>query len=75
MALQMSGNRANVVHGHTDTDCIPDADWLRKTIEIDQNIKMVVVVNPNNPAGVVVARDRLEEISSICAEANVMLVW
>ena len=36
---------------------------------------MVVVVNPNNPAGVVVARDRLEEISSICEEANVILVW
>merc|ERR1712031_114831 len=74
MALQMSGDGGNIVHGLTDSDCLPDADWLRRAVTDDPGIKMVVVVNPNNPTGVVTPRDRLEEISSICKEANVMLV-
>lgn len=75
MALQMTGDGStNVVRGNVDSDWVPDADWLRTAVTNDKGIKMVVVVNPSNPTGVVTPRARLEEISAICKAANVMLV-
>jgi histidinol-phosphate/aromatic aminotransferase/cobyric acid decarboxylase-like protein len=37
-------------------------------------IKMVTIVNPNNPTGVLLSREELLEIADICAQANAWLV-
>ena len=49
-----------------------DLDHLRAAV--DDSVRALVVVSPNNPTGSFVHRDDLEEVAAICAARDVMLI-
>lgn len=51
MALQMTGGVKNVMYGPAGPGLKPDLDWLEEELQGDNPPKMVVIVNPCNPAG------------------------
>lgn len=51
MACQMTGGDKNVLYGTAGAGLKPDLDWLETTLKVDKPPKMVVIVNPCNPAG------------------------
>jgi aromatic aminotransferase len=51
MAIQMTGGDKNVVYGPAGAGLRPDLDWLETTLKGDKPPRMVVIVNPCNPAG------------------------
>ena len=78
MAIQMCASPEAVVVGPTDmTTGVPDIDWLRKTLNNDNNkdnIRLVTLVNPGNPTGVALSREELQEIVDLCREHGVWVV-
>eukprot|EP00890_Picochlorum_soloecismus_P006017 jgi/Picsp_1/6416/NSC_03764-R1_transaminase transferring nitrogenous groups len=52
----------------------PDLDWLETVLSSDKPPKMVVLVNPNNPTGVVMSKEELDRAASLCAKAHAWLV-
>lgn len=51
MACQMTGGARSVVLGPPGASLKPDLAWLEKELNGDHPPKMVVIVNPCNPAG------------------------
>lgn len=51
MALQMTGGARKVVYGPPTTGLKPDLDWLEDVMQSESPPRMVVIVNPCNPAG------------------------
>ena len=79
MALQMTGSAAEVLLPPSTPDMQPDIAELRKEIEARKAagrapIKLVTLVNPGNPTGVMIPRATLEEFSALCAEHSIWLV-
>ncbi|CAE8596454.1 unnamed protein product, partial [Polarella glacialis] len=78
MALQMTGGSQSIVLGPTSEDYLPDAEWLEKRLAepgpTGGRIRMVTVVNPGNPTGVILPQNLLERLSSACAKHSVWLV-
>ena len=68
--LRVSGGTDN--YYQTDREFIPDTDDMRK--KINAKTKAIVVINPNNPTGVVYSRSVLQEIVNIAGEAGVPLI-
>uniref|UniRef100_A0A7S1XR07 Aminotransferase class I/classII large domain-containing protein n=1 Tax=Phaeomonas parva TaxID=124430 RepID=A0A7S1XR07_9STRA len=68
MALQM--NAAEIVHLEPDPETLLPA----VTAESLAGLKMLVLCNPNNPSGVVMSKQHLEEIAAACAAAGTWLV-
>jgi len=61
----------------TTTDYLPDIDWLEKRLQEPpegEQIRMVTVVNPGNPTGVILPRELLERLSATCKKHGVWLV-
>jgi aromatic aminotransferase len=54
MACQMTGSARTVMFGPPDACLKPDLVWLEGVLAGDTPPKMVVIVNPCNPAGVFV---------------------
>ena len=52
MACQMTGGARSIVLGPPDACLKPDLAWLAEELNGDNPPKMVVIVNPCNPAGV-----------------------
>lgn len=77
MALQMTGGAANVSTGPLGSDSLPDTDWLEKRLTMPASeaprVKMVTVVNPCNPTGVMIPKKKLEHISALCAKHGAVL--
>jgi len=77
MALQMTGGAANVAIGPLCSNCLPDTDWLEKRLTMDVSkaprIRLVTVVNPCNPTGVMLPEEHLHRISELCAKHNTVL--
>jgi len=74
MALQMTG--CEVVHGKVLDDLTPDITWLEQRLK-DKSlppIKMVTLVNPGNPTGVMIPQALLQKASELCKEAGAWLV-
>jgi cysteine-S-conjugate beta-lyase len=42
--------------------------------KIDENTKILLLCNPQNPGGMVWSRSELEELANICVENNIMIV-
>ncbi|GIL60491.1 hypothetical protein Vafri_15048 [Volvox africanus] len=75
MAIQMTGSADRVVLGECDPETMrPSLEWLRKVLGGPMPPKMVVIVNPCNPTGVLLTRAELDAISSACAAAGTWLV-
>ncbi|EFJ50455.1 aspartate aminotransferase [Volvox carteri f. nagariensis] len=75
MAIQMTGSADRVVLGECDPVTMrPSREWLRRELSGPMPPKMVVIVNPCNPTGLLLTRDELNEISGLCAAAGTWLV-
>jgi len=81
MAIQMCAGLEAVVVGPTDmTTGVPDIDWLRETLNNNDNensndkIRLVTLVNPGNPTGVALSREELQKIVDLCREHGVWVV-
>lgn len=75
MALQMTGGADKVLLGPCDPDSLhPDLTWLQQQLQGPQPPRMVVLVNPCNPTGVLLPRSELETAAQMCASAGCWLV-
>ena len=70
--LDMFGITARYVDLDASQGLIPDPEIIKKAI--GPRTKAIVLVNPNNPAGVVYPNDILEALYDICQEAGVWLI-
>jgi katanin p60 ATPase-containing subunit A1 len=76
MALQMTGGGAAVVKGPVKDDFLPDVEWLERRLaqEDGPRIRMVTMVNPCNPTGVMAPRELLTRAADACARHGAWLV-
>eukprot|EP00884_Botryococcus_braunii_P017072 jgi/Botrbrau1/4048/Bobra.152_3s0007.2 len=75
MAIQMTGGAAHVIYGQCDpTTLHPDLDWLEKHLQGPGAAKMVVIVNPCNPTGVLLDEGELRRAAELCERAGAWLV-
>lgn len=75
MALQMTGGGSNVVFAPCDPHTFhPDLDWLERELTGSTPPRMVVLVNPCNPTGVLLTREELDRAVDLCAKAGSWLV-
>ncbi|KFM24371.1 Aspartate aminotransferase [Auxenochlorella protothecoides] len=75
MALQMTGLGPSIVYGPCTPEHLhPDLDWLEAALARPSPPRMVVLVNPCNPTGAVLARGELERAARACAAAGAWLV-
>ncbi|KAL3921133.1 MAG: hypothetical protein SGPRY_005006, partial [Prymnesium sp.] len=79
MALQMTGSARQVVLPPSTAALQPDIHALRAELESrakagEGQIKMVTLVNPGNPTGVMISRETLEEASALCQQYGAWLV-
>ena len=72
------------MYGECDPSSLkPSISWLRQALlgpgssgssSSNGRIKMVAIVNPNNPTGVLLTKEELQEIADVCAQAKCWLV-
>jgi len=79
MALQMTGSARELVLPPSLGDMQPDLSALRTELETraaagDRQLRMVTLVNPGNPTGVMVPLETLEAASELCKAHGVWLV-
>ncbi|KAF6259878.1 pyridoxal phosphate-dependent transferase [Scenedesmus sp. NREL 46B-D3] len=75
MALQMTGGAPQVVLGACCAGSLhPDWAWLQQQLAGPHPPKLVVLVNPCNPTGVLLPKEELEEAAAMCAAAGVWLL-
>lgn len=77
MALQMTGGHASVVLAPSTKDYLPDVDWLEKRLAespVGERIRMVTVVNPGNPTGMILPKAMLDRLSALCKKHGAWLV-
>lgn len=72
MTLQMLGIAARPLPLGADTGFLPDPAALEALI--DERVRAVVLVSPNNPTGAIYPDALLTEILGLCARRNVTLV-
>ncbi|KAL6764759.1 PLP-dependent transferase [Haematococcus lacustris] len=75
MALQMTGGGQSVVFGPSDPHTLhPDLRWLREQLAGPTPPRMVVIVNPSNPTGVLLSAEEVQEAAALCSAAGCWLV-
>eukprot|EP01025_Chloroclados_australasicus_P031147 TRINITY_DN3141_c0_g4_i1.p1 TRINITY_DN3141_c0_g4~~TRINITY_DN3141_c0_g4_i1.p1 ORF type:complete len:447 (+),score=50.46 TRINITY_DN3141_c0_g4_i1:92-1432(+) len=75
MASQMTGGADHVELGPCHPDNFhPNLDWLETRMLQPSPPKMVVIVNPCNPTGALLAEDELQRAADICSTSDVYLV-
>ncbi|KAK9839419.1 hypothetical protein WJX81_001094 [Elliptochloris bilobata] len=75
MALQMTGGARGVVLGSCHPDSMhPDLDWLEAELAGPRPPRLVVLINPCNPTGVLLARAELERAAELTRRAGAWLV-
>lgn len=79
MALQMTGSATELVLLPSTSSLQPDIDALRSEFSARastgrRQIKMVTLVNPGNPTGVMIPRETIEAASDLCAHYGAWLV-
>lgn len=77
MAIQMTGGGDRVVYGPCDPSTWhPDLDWLEGELSRTDRPppRMVVLVNPCNPSGVLLTQAELHRAADLCATAGTWLV-
>jgi aspartate/methionine/tyrosine aminotransferase len=74
MAVQLLNGNDGLVIGDCDEHGIPDAEWLERTLSSNKDVRIVTLVNPGNPTGVSLSRNKVQEMVGLCAKYNVWLV-
>ncbi|CAK9011310.1 unnamed protein product [Durusdinium trenchii] len=77
MALQMTGGHANVVLAPSTKDYLPDVEWVEQRLSqppSGERIRMITIVNPGNPTGMIIPKALLERFSAVCQRHGVWLV-
>jgi len=76
MAIQMTGGADSIVYGPCDPYSFhPDLDWLEKQLlGSSTRPRMVVIVNPNNPTGVLMSKEECQRAADLCAAGKTWLV-
>jgi aspartate/methionine/tyrosine aminotransferase len=78
MAIQMTvGTESLLIGPSVGNSFHPDLDWLEDVFRqssTGNKPKMVVLVNPSNPTGVVLTKEELDRASALCAEHGAWLV-
>lgn len=75
MAIQMTGGADNVVYGECDPQTLhPDLDWLERQLSSPRPPKLVVVVNPCNPTGVLLSQSEIQRAADLCSRAGSWLI-
>ena len=79
MALQMAGSAREVVLPPSTPELQPDMIALRREFEARAadgrpQLKLVTLVNPGNPTGVMIPRSTLLEASALCAQYGAWLL-
>jgi aspartate/methionine/tyrosine aminotransferase len=70
MTLDILGVRA--IHVPTDADYMPNLAFLESAI--GPRTRAVVIVSPNNPAGVVYPEELIVEIVELCSQRGIVLI-
>eukprot|EP00892_Ulva_mutabilis_P011941 jgi/Ulvmu1/9119/UM005_0214.1 len=70
----MTGGGRSIMYGPPGAGLKPDLDWLEEALQSDSPPRMVVIVNPCNPAGFVMTREELERARDMTAAAGTWLV-
>lgn len=68
---EMFGSEVSLLHLEPEDKFLPNLDKLKSMIK--SNTKLIIINNPNNPLGVVIPNDMLEEIAKICKEKDIYL--
>ena len=71
MALQMCCGDSSVVVGPCSDQGVPDVEWLKATLESQDDkdkIDMVTIVNPGNPTGVSLNKAMLQQVVDLCEQ-------
>eukprot|EP00775_Hariotina_reticulata_P011561 gene11559-11705_t len=75
MALQMTGGADQVALGPCHPDTLhPDLEWLQQQLQGPHPPRLVVIVNPCNPTGVLLPVEELQRATDMCAAAGCWLV-
>ena len=75
MAIQMTGGGNSIVYGPCDPQTLhPDLAWLEAALAAAAPPTMVVIVNPNNPTGVLMSRQEVQKAADLCAATGAWLV-
>ncbi|CAL8463420.1 g2954 [Coccomyxa elongata] len=75
MAVQMTGGADNVVRGQCDPQSWhPNLNWLEQELSQPNPPKMVVLVNPCNPTGVLLSKEEVERAAQLCQDAGAWLI-
>eukprot|EP00879_Flechtneria_rotunda_P018349 GHRR01019246.1.p1 GENE.GHRR01019246.1~~GHRR01019246.1.p1 ORF type:complete len:399 (+),score=104.95 GHRR01019246.1:337-1533(+) len=75
MALQMTGGAAELVLGPSNPNTLhPDWEWLQQELQGPSPPRVVVVVNPCNPTGILLPKEELQAAADMCKAAGTWLV-
>ena len=74
MALQMSLPESGLLVGPSSDEGIPDLDWLHQQLAIDKDIRLVTLVNPGNPSGVLLTREYVQQVVDLCRQYDCWLI-
>ncbi|MEW5307472.1 MAG: hypothetical protein WDW38_008716 [Sanguina aurantia] len=75
MAIQMTGGASRIIYGECDPLTLhPNLEWLQTVLSKPTPPKMVVLVNPCNPTGVLLSKAEVQQASDMCAAAGTWLV-
>lgn len=72
MTLNMLGIETRALATHAEHGFVPDVTQARKLI--DQRVKSIVLVTPNNPTGAVYPPPVIAAFAALCRETGIMLV-
>ena len=74
MAIQIAVGNDGLCVGSCSAEGVPDLEWLERTIQNDDSIRMVTITNPGNPTGVSLDRATLQKAVDLCRQYNKWLV-
>ncbi|MEH6405444.1 MAG: aminotransferase [Sneathiella sp.] len=70
--LSMLGIKTGTFVTNSDTDFVPDLQSIKNSI--DETVKAIVLVTPNNPTGAIYPADWLETVFDLCATKGIWLI-
>jgi len=72
--LQIVGGKAIFADAIEESNWDIDLDALAKKVKNEKRIKYMLITNPNNPAGYIISRKKLEEIVDLANEHDLFII-